>query len=145
MQNVSFYWSFHAFLRSTFSPGWPVPIPGPCPPFPAIIHHYRPSIPPTCSSNFALPKFLQNFLPVSPVPIQNPYPGNFGIVHPYRFFSSQHKHPPCPPSAKVHPFPGSNIDALSGSNSHPCRSIFSVIFANMDFIFPRLRGERWMR
>ena len=60
-QNPSFYSIFHAFSRSRFSPDWPVPIPGPYPPFPAIIHRYRPSIPPTCSSNFALPKFHRIF------------------------------------------------------------------------------------
>ena len=60
-QNPSFYSIFHAFSRSRFSPDWPVPIPGPYPPFPAIIHLYRPSIPPTCSSNFALPNFYTFF------------------------------------------------------------------------------------
>ena len=60
-QNPSFYSIFHAFSRSRFSPDWPVPIPGPYMPFLAIIHRYRPSIPPTCSSNFALPNFFEIF------------------------------------------------------------------------------------
>ena len=49
---------FTHFLRPNFPPVWPVPIPGPYPPFLGIIHRYRPSIPPTSSSNFVIQEFL---------------------------------------------------------------------------------------
>ena len=63
-QNPSFYSIFHAFSRPKFPPVWPGPIPGPYQPFPGIIPPYRPSIPPTSSSQLGPPKFLRNFPPV---------------------------------------------------------------------------------
>ena len=63
-QNPTFYSIFHAFSRSKFPPVCPFPIPGPHQPFPALIHHYRPSIPPTSSSHLRPPKFLLHFRPV---------------------------------------------------------------------------------
>ena len=63
-QNPTFYLIFHAFSRPKFPPVWPGPIPGPYRPFPGIIPPYRPSIPPTSSSQLGPPKFLRNFRPV---------------------------------------------------------------------------------
>ena len=118
MQNSSFYLCFHAFLRSKFSPDQSVPIETPYPPFLAIIPLYRPSIPPTCSSNVALPKFHRNFLPVQPVLIQNPYPGNLVLIPPYRFFS----HPTCDPPGTMTPRVGnpsfSKLSSISIGRSH---------------------------
>ena len=53
---------FHALSRSKLPRVWPGPIPGPYQPFPATIHHSRPSIPPTSSSNFALQNFFEIFV-----------------------------------------------------------------------------------
>ena len=145
MQSSLFQSCFHTSLRSKFPPDWPVPLPGPYPPFPAIIHHYRPSIPPTCSSNFTLPNFSKIFSRHSQSLYKTYTWETLVSSIPIGFFHPNMGHHPYPPSSKVQPLPGSNIHALSGSNAHPCRSIFSVIFANMDSIFPGLRGELWMR
>ena len=63
-QNPSFYLILHAFSRPKFPPVWPGPIPGPYQSFPGIIPPYRPSMPPTSSSQLGPPKFLRNFRPV---------------------------------------------------------------------------------
>ena len=63
-QNPTFYLIFHAFSRPKFPPVWPGPIPGPYQPFPGIIPPYRPSIPPTSSSQLGPPIFFRNFRPV---------------------------------------------------------------------------------
>ena len=93
-QNPSFYSIFHAFSRSRSSPDWPVPIPGPYMPFLAITHRYRPSITPTCSSNFALPNFFEIFSRYSQLLYKTHTQETRFSSLPIVFFHIQHVNPP---------------------------------------------------